>query len=117
MAVNLADQPSQASGAARIASTAFPGEHILIALAMTTGAVLTIRAVARISDRWRRQAIWGAAAITATIAADILTVITNSNWWSYGMAPGFLTALLSYGCLLLKPAPPLPPHPRNRAGH
>jgi len=117
MAVNLLGQPSEATGTARIASTVFLAGHVLISVAMAIGAVLTVRAAARISGRWRRQANWGAAAIAATLAAGILTVITNSNWWSYGMALGFITALLAYGSVLLKPAPPLPPHPKNQTGN
>lgn len=110
MAVNLLGQPSQATGGARIASTVFLAAHVLISLGMITGAVLTVRAAAHASGQCRRQTIWGAVAIAATVTAGILTMITKSNWWSYGMALGFITALLTYGGLLLKTAAP-PPHP------
>ena len=53
VAVNLAGQPSQATGAARIASTVFLAAHALIALGMAIGAVLTVRASAA-SDAARR---------------------------------------------------------------
>ena len=54
MAVNLAGQPSQATGTARTASTVFLAAHALIALGMAIGAVLTVRASAA-SDAARRS--------------------------------------------------------------
>jgi hypothetical protein len=35
------------------------------------------------------------------VVADILTLITKNNWWSYTMAVGFIAALLASGGLLL----------------
>ena len=113
MAVNLLGQPSEVTGGARIASTVFLAGHVLIVLGLVIGAILTVRATARIGGRGHRQAVWGAAALAAATTAGILTVITKGNWWSYAMALGFIASLLTYGGLLLKPAPPSR-HPRGR---
>ena len=103
MAVNLTGLPSQTSGGAHIASIAFLAAHVLIALGLVIGAALLLRAAARPGGRWLRQATGGAAAIAVTVAAGILTLLTTSNWWSYTMAAGFITAFLIYGNLLIQP--------------
>jgi hypothetical protein len=107
MAVNLLGLPSQATGAARMASTAFLTAHALIAAGLTIAAVLVIRAAP--SARDRHLAVGGAAAIAVTITAGILTLITKSNWWSYAMAAGFITSLLIYAGLPRLSEPPQAP--------
>ena len=84
----------------------FLAAHVLIAVGLAVGAILVIGATAGLTDQSRRLAICGSAAIAATIAAGILTMITKSNWWSYGMALGFIAALLTYGGLLVPGRPP-----------
>ncbi|MGI8448086.1 MAG: hypothetical protein ACR2MP_13090 [Streptosporangiaceae bacterium] len=106
MAVNLIGQPSQAKGSARTASTVLLAAHVLIALGLVVGAVLVIRATPSARNRSRQLAILGAAAIAAAFAAGLLSMITNSNWWSYGMALGFIASLLAYGGLLITGTPP-----------
>jgi hypothetical protein len=101
MAVNLLGLPSQATGAARTASTAFLAAHALIAAGLAIAAGLGIRHAQ--STRDRVLAAGGAAAIAVTITAGILTLITKSNWWSYGMAAGFITSLLIYAGILRPP--------------
>ena len=101
MAVNLVGLPSETSGAAHLASIAFLAAHALIALGLVIGTVMLLRAAARLGSHWRRHAIAGATAIAVAVAAGILTLITNNNWWSYTMAVGFIAALLAYGNLLL----------------
>ncbi|HEX8005393.1 MAG TPA: hypothetical protein VF482_03085 [Trebonia sp.] len=103
MAVNLIGLPSQTSGGAHIASLAFLAAHTLIALGLVLGAVMLLRGIPH--GRWRKQAILGAAAISVTTAAGVLTLLTKSNWWSYAMAAGFITALLTYGSILAQPEP------------
>jgi hypothetical protein len=110
MAVNLIGQPSQTTGDARIVSTVFLAAHMLVCVGMVIGAAQAVRAAAYLGSPWRSPAIWGAAAITATLAAGVLTTITKSNWWSYAMATGFIASLLIYGSLLL-PARATAPHP------
>ena len=101
MAVNLIGQPAETTGDARIASTVFLAAHVLVSAGMVIGAAQAVRAAAHLGGPWRRAAIWGAAAIAATVAAGVLTTITKSNWWSYAMAAGFIASLLIYGSLLL----------------
>ena len=101
MALSLLGQPSETAGAARTASTVLLAAHVLIALGLAAGAVMVIRAVAGGAAQPRQLAWWGAAAIAVTIAAGVLTTITRSSWWSYGMAAGFIAALGVYGGLLL----------------
>ena len=103
MAVNLIGLPSQTSGAAHIASLALLAAHMLIALGLVLGAVMLLRAIPHGRRMWRKQAILGAAAISVTTAAGVLTLLTKSNWWSYAMAAGFITALLTYGSILVQP--------------
>ncbi len=81
MAVNLLGLPSQASGAARTATTVFLAAHVLITLGLLAGAVMIVRASARSQAPSRQLAVGGAIAIVATTAAGILTMITKSNWW------------------------------------
>jgi hypothetical protein len=110
MAVNLIGQPSQTAGDARIVSTVFLAVHMLVSVGMVIGAAQAVRAAAYLGSPWRSPAIWGAAAITATLAVGVLTTITKSNWWSFAMAAGFIASLLIYGSLLL-PARATAPHP------
>jgi hypothetical protein len=101
VAVGLIGLPSQARGGARTRSTVFLAAHVVIALGLAVGAILVIRATAGLPDQSRRLAILG----TAAIAAGVLTMTTRSNWWSYGMALGFIAALLAYGGLLVQAGP------------
>jgi hypothetical protein len=78
---------------------------VVIALGLAVGAILVIRATAGLPDQSRRLAILGTAAIAATTAAGVLTMTTRCNWWSYGMALGFIAALLAYGGLLVQAGP------------
>jgi hypothetical protein len=106
MAVNLLGLPSQVTGAAHTASTVFLAAHVLITLGLLAGAAMIIRATARPQNPSRQLAIWGAIAIAATTAAGILNMITKSNWWSFGMALGFIASLLTYGGLLMQARTP-----------
>ena len=103
MAVNLIGTPSQTTGGAHIASVAFLAAHILIAAGLVVGAIMLLRVTADGRRSWRKQAILGAAAIGVTTVAGVLTLLTKSNWWSYAMAAGFITALLTYGSMLAQP--------------
>jgi hypothetical protein len=104
MAANLTGLPAETSGAAHLASITFLTAHALIALGLVIGTVMLRRAAARLGSHWRRHAIAGATAVA--VAAGILTLITNNNWWSYTMAVGFIAALLAYGSLLLPATAP-----------
>jgi len=69
MAVNLLGLPSETTGAAHAATIAFLAGHIVVAAGLLAGAFVVVRAAARAGSRWRRLAIWGAAAIVVTAAA------------------------------------------------
>jgi hypothetical protein len=101
MALALIGPPSQTTGAAHTASTVLLGLHVLVAIVLIAGAAGVIRA-ARGSDRQKSLARWGAAAIVLTFGVGVTTLITNSNWWSYAMAVGFIVALLVYVSLLVQ---------------
>ena len=111
MAVNLLGLPSEATGAAHAASNAFLAAHIVVAAALLASAFMVVRSAARAGSRWRRLAIWGAAAIVVTVGAGILALGTKSTWWSYAMAVGFIASLLIYGGILVRAS--APPAPRN----
>ena len=101
MAISLIGQPSETTGAAHTVSNVLLGLHVLVAVILIAGAAGVIRA-ARSSDRQRRLARWGAAAIVLTFGAGVTTLITKSNWWSYAMAVGFIVSLLVYVSLLVQ---------------
>ena len=101
MAVALIGQPSETTGAAHAVSNVLLGLHVLVAVILIAGAAGVIRA-ARSTDRQRRLARWGAAAIVLTFGAGVTTLITKSNWWSYAMAVGFIVSLLVYVSLLVQ---------------
>jgi hypothetical protein len=112
MAASLIGLPAETTGAAHVASIAFLAAHVLIALGLVIGAVMQLRAAARLGTRLRSRAIASATAIAVATAAGILTLVTKSGWWSYTMAAGFIAALLASGSLLLPantPAPDSPP--------
>jgi heme A synthase len=101
MAIALIGQPSETAGAAHTASNVLLGLHVLVAVVLIAGAARVIR-TARGSDRQRRLAHWGAAAIVLTFGTGILTLITMNDWWSYAMAVGFIASLLVYVSLLVQ---------------
>jgi hypothetical protein len=112
MAASLIGLPAETTGAAHVASIAFLAAHALIALGLVIGAVMQLRAAARLGGRLRSHAIASATAIAVATAAGILTLVTKSGWWSYAMAVGFIAALLASGSLLLlanTPAQDSPP--------
>ena len=108
MAVNLIGQPSQTTGAAHAVSTVLLGLHAVVAIGLVAGAVMVIRAARGGGDRPRQLARSGAVLIGLTAIAGMMTVITKSNWWSYGMATGFIASLLLYGTLLVRAQGPTP---------
>lgn len=108
MAVNLIGQPSQTTGAARAVSTVLLGLHAVVAIGLVAGAVMVIRAARSGGDRPRQPARTGAVLIGLTAVAGVLTAITKSNWWSYGMATGFIASVLLYGTLLVRAQGPAP---------
>lgn len=101
MAANLIGLPAETAETTHVVSIAFLAAHALIALGLVIGAVMLLRAGARLGGRPRSLAIAGATAIAVAAGAGILTMITKSGWWSYAMATGFIAALLASGSLVL----------------
>jgi cytochrome bd-type quinol oxidase subunit 2 len=108
MAVSLIGQPSQTTGTAHTASNILLGLHILVAVGLVANAVIVVRAARNGSARQRQLARWAAVLIALTFAAGVLTLITKSNWWSYGMSIGFITSLGLYVAILVQAAAPGP---------
>jgi hypothetical protein len=102
MAVNLIGLPSQTAGAAKITTMVFLGLHLLVALGLGLGAFLTVRETIILGTKLVRLAWLGAASIGVSIASGILTMATESNWWSYLMAVGFITAFICYGTIYVR---------------
>jgi len=100
MGVNLIGLPSETSGVARgVTVTALVG-HVAIALGLTVGAILTVRLAAS-TPGFAALAWSGLLLVVVTIAAGVLTMLLDSNWWSYLMAVGFAALLVVYGRLYL----------------
>lgn len=109
MVLYMVGVPSRASGGAHTASIGILSAHVVVTAGLVAGAALIIRATAG-TQRWRRWlARGGAAAIGAAAVAGIITLITRSGWWSYGMAVGFTAALAAYGGLLIPASDDGPP--------
>jgi hypothetical protein len=102
MAVNLIGMPMQTASAAKIASDIFLSLHILIAIGMVVGGILTAVYAGRVRSALAGVARMGLAVIIITFAAGVLTAITKSNWWSYLMAAGATALLLIYGVLFVR---------------
>jgi heme A synthase len=102
MAISLIGQPSETTGTAHTAGNVLLGLHVLVAVVLIAGAAGVIRAARGGSDRQRRLARCGAAAIVLTFGAGITTLITKNDWWSYAMAVGFIVSLLIYVSLLVQ---------------
>jgi hypothetical protein len=102
MGVNLIGVPSQTSGGAKVATSVLLVVHIALALGLIVGAVLTIVRAAALEPKIRRQAWIGAGLVVITFAFGVMTMITNSNWWSYLMAVGFVALLVVYGRLYIQ---------------
>ena len=106
MAVSLIGQPSETTGTAHTASNLLLGLHILLAVGMVANAVMVLRAATNGSGQQRQLARSGAVLVALTFVTGVLTLITKSNWWSYGMAIGFISSLGLYVTLLVQAASP-----------
>ena len=69
MAASLIGLPAETTGAAHVTSIAFLAAHALIALGLVIGAVMQLRAAARLGGRLRSRAIASATAIAVATAA------------------------------------------------
>ncbi|HLO31468.1 MAG TPA: hypothetical protein VK249_20120 [Anaerolineales bacterium] len=102
MAVNLVGLPQETTGFAKTATLIFLGLHVLIAVGLVIGSVITLRLTLRAAPQLGRLAWIGLALIAVTFGAGVLTVWLKSDWWSYVMALGFIGSFLIYGSLCMK---------------
>lgn len=103
MAVNLIGQPMETSGPPKVASAVFLILHILIGIGLLAGAILVAVNAGRAEPSLSGLAWIGFAVVVVTFAAGVLTMITNSGWWSYLMAAGTTGLLVIYGILSVRP--------------
>jgi hypothetical protein len=102
MAVNLVGLPSEATGSAKAITSVLLGLHILIAIGMIVGAILTIRVATQQGSDYRKLAHWGGVATGFAFIAGAITVATDNSWWSYAMAFGFIASAWIYGLLYVR---------------
>lgn len=103
IAVNLIGSPSQTSGAAKIATSVFLGLHVLVAIGLVVGGILTAVNAARAEPKRAGLGWTGFAVVIVTFAAGVITMTTNSGWWSFLMAAGATASLIIYGVLFMRP--------------
>lgn len=99
MAVNLIGLPSETSGGVKAATSVLLGLHVFIAIGLLAGAVGTAAAARKVGGSLGKLAWIAAAGVVVTFTAGVLTMATEENWWSYVMAAGFITVLLTYGAI------------------
>ena len=102
MAVNFIGLPQETTGLAKTADLIFLGLHVLIAVGLVIGSVITFRLALRAAPQWGRLAGIGVALIAVTFIAGVLTVWLKSDWWSYVMALGFIGSFLIYVSLYVQ---------------
>jgi len=100
MGVNLIGLPAEVSGGARTATSILLSVHVLIGLGLLAGGVSTVRRAR--SSAFIRQSWTGLVALILTVLCGVMTAVTKSNWWSYGMSVGFITNFWIYGSLYVK---------------
>jgi hypothetical protein len=96
MAANLIGTPSETSGSTKVIATTFVILHIAVAIGIVVYAVIISRDTRKMAKSLYHLANYAAAAVAASFIAGIFTVITQSNWWSYAMAIGFIIVILQY---------------------
>ncbi len=100
MAVNLIGLPSEVTGAAQTATTVLLSLHILVAVGLVAGSVVTVLR-ARASSLLPLAAI-GLAVIALTFVCGAVTVSTGDARWSYAMSVGFIASFWIYGLLFVR---------------
>ena len=102
MVVNLIDISSATSGIARSAYKISLVFHILIAIGLLVGAIVTVRQSVKVVPLLGRLAWAGLTLIVVTFAAGVLAMELKNDWWSFVMAVGFIASFLVYGAMLLR---------------
>jgi len=99
MGVNLIGDPN--GGLARAAQRVLLGLHVLVSIGLVVGAFLTVR-IAHELTSYSRLARIGGASIGIALLAGILNLAFKSDWWSFLMSIGFISAVVCYGLLYVK---------------
>jgi hypothetical protein len=100
MSVTLIGLPSEAAGMAKTATTILLGLHILVGTGLVAGSILTLLRAR--SSGFLKPAWIGLTAVALTFLCGVMTAATESNWWSYAMAVGFIANFWIYGALFVK---------------
>ncbi len=100
MAVNLIGLPSEVTGSARTVTAVLLGFHILVAVGLLAGSVVTVLR-ARASSFLGRAAI-GLVTVAVTFLCGAVTASTGDARWSYAMSVGFIAGLWIYGALYVR---------------
>ena len=101
MAVNLIGLPSETEGGSKVATMIFLGVHVAIGIGLVIGSLLAVKRASAVAPRFVRHAWMGVAVVAITFISGVLVMATESNWWSYLMATGFLAAFLLYGAMFV----------------
>ena len=102
MAVNLVGLPQETTGFAKTVTLISLGLHVLIAVGLVIGSVITLRLTLSAAPQLDRLAGIGVALIAVTFSAGVLTMWLKSDWWSYVMALGFICSFMIYGSLYVQ---------------
>lgn len=102
MAVNLIGFPSETSGGVRTTDMVFIALHVLIAIGLIAGALITMNLLKKHEPGYTKLGWSGFIAIIITFTAGVLTMAYENNWWSYVMAIGFIASLWIYGLLYFR---------------
>lgn len=100
MGVNLIGLPSQVTGGEQTATSILLSLHVLIGLSLVAGSIVTV--VRTKSSDFTKLAWIGLITILVTLLCGVMTAVTGSNWWSYGMSIGFIANFWIYGMLFVK---------------
>jgi len=102
LAVNLIGPSNQTAGAVKVAATALLALHVLVAIALVVGSILTVVNARRTEAGLAGLGWIGFAVIIVTFAAGALTMATNNGWLSFLMGVGATASLVIYGTLFMR---------------
>lgn len=100
MAVNLIGLPSEVTGGAQTATSVLLSLHILVAIGLVAGSVVTV--IRARGSSFLRLAAIGLAAIALTLVCGVITVSTGDARWSYAMSVGFIASFWIYGLVFVR---------------
>ena len=102
MAVSLIGLPSETTGSAKTETIIFLGLHVFLAAGLIVGAILAIRTANKLEFKAPPFDLYCRCGHLYYLYCRVLTMITESNWWSFMMAVGFIVSLLIYEEIILQ---------------